>query len=259
MGIGDEIMVTARARAAQVADPRPVLVLDRDGKPRFDPIWANNPRMVQAADIPYLHRGQAQTIVDGPGCRPYIDYATFSKADRSRPWVFKEVGVSPGEIYLTPAEKALGAQAANAVILEPNIKPGASPNKDWGWSRWETLAAALGDLRLVQLGPQLPRMLHGVEWIQTKDFRQAVGVLSGARLLIAPEGALHHAAAALGIPAVVIFGGYISPATTGYSRHLNLFAGGKGCGSRVPCRHCAEAMAAIRPEYVETAARGLLA
>jgi FkbM family methyltransferase len=61
----------------------------------------------------------------------------------------------------------------------------------------------------------------------------AAGVLSGASLLISPEGGLHHAAAALGVRAVVIFGGFISPATTGYALHTNLFTAARpaGCAS----------------------------
>jgi ADP-heptose:LPS heptosyltransferase len=85
--------------------------------------------------------------------------------------------------------------------------------------------------------------------------RQASAVLAGAALLISPEGGLHHAAAALGLRAVVIFGGFISPATTGYDLHRNFFTGGQACGMRLACAHCAEAMARITPEEVAAAAR----
>ena len=60
----------------------------------------------------------------------------------------------------------------------------------------------------------------------------------------------NHAAAALDVPSVVIFGGYISPKQTGYSTQENIFTGGEPCGMRIPCDHCATAMKAIDPEMV---------
>lgn len=64
---------------------------------------------------------------------------------------------------------------------------------------------------------------------------------------------MHHAAAALGIPAVVIFGGYVSPAQTGYAAQMNLFTGGQPCGRRTECAHCADAMSDITPAMVADA------
>ena len=75
----------------------------------------------------------------------------------------------------------------------------------------------------VQLGAGGIRVLEGVRPIETADFRAACAALAGARAAVLPEGGLHHAAAALDIPAVVIFGAMTSPANTGYASHVNLF------------------------------------
>lgn len=69
-------------------------------------------------------------------------------------------------------------------------------------------------------------------------------------MLVTTEGGLHHAAAIFGIPAVVIYGGYISPRQTGYDGQVALFEGGEPCGWRKPCPHCAAAMGKIEPERV---------
>jgi hypothetical protein len=256
MGWGDEIMVTAQARRLQERDPRKVAVIGADHRQRWSAIWEGNPRIVRPGELRSL--AGVQLLRNGPGARPYLDYARFNNRDRSAALVFTQFRAEPGEIYLSAAEAELGRQARGAVILEPSIKLGASPNKAWGWARWQRLAELLRDLRLVQIGPAGTRSLLGVELIETRDFRQACGVLSGAALLIAPEGGLHHAAAALGIPAVVIFGGFISPATTGYEGHVNLFSADQACGMRAPCAHCAEAMGRIVPEEVAAIARGEL-
>jgi ADP-heptose:LPS heptosyltransferase len=63
-----------------------------------------------------------------------------------------------------------------------------------------------------------------------------MATLSRAIGYLGPEGGMHHASAAVGVPAVVIFGGYISPKVTGYEGHINLFTGtGLGCGNSQPC------------------------
>ncbi|MEI9893164.1 MAG: glycosyltransferase family 9 protein [Chthoniobacter sp.] len=250
MGWGDEIIVTGVARRLQEIQPLPVRVLDKHGKPRRHEIWAGNPRIA-----PPEFTGLVQTVVNGPGRRPYIERET---ADR---WIWREWECPVGEIHLTAGEREFGARFPGRVILEPNIKPEASPNKDWGRARWNTLAAELRrrGVPVAQLGsPAAPR-LDNVEWIRTGGFREAAAVLASSALAVLPEGGLHHAAAALGIRAVVVFGGFISPRQTGYSRHVNLFTGGQPCGMRIPCRHCAQAMSAIRPEDISRHVAALLA
>ena len=63
---------------------------------------------------------------------------------------------------------------------------------------------------------------------------------------------MHHAAAALGIDAVVLFGGFISPQITGYEYHANLTGGVKACGNLYTCAHCRKAMDSISIDDVLT-------
>ena len=105
-------------------------------------------------------------------------------------------------------------------------------------------------LRPVQLVPNGVQTVEGIDVIRTSDFRMACAVMAHARAAVLPEGGLHHAAAAVGTSAVVIYGGYISPEQTGYTLHHNLFTGGVPCGMRQPCSHCIEAMSKITPELV---------
>ncbi len=241
MGWGDEIMVTGVARRAQETNPLPVKVLDKKGQTRWHEIWTGNPRIASPA-----FAGPVQTITNGPGRRPYIERETKER------WIWREWDCPTGEIYLTPQERAFGTRYSGRVIIEPNLKPKASPNKDWGKPRWASLARQLMDFgyAVAQLGEPSTPMLAGVERIQTAGFREAAAVLASAKLAILPEGGLHHAAAALGVPAIVIFGGYISPRQTGYASHMNLFTGGIPCGMRIRCQHCADAMNAILPEQI---------
>lgn len=245
IGIGDELMVTGLARQAQEKEDLPVLVLDRNGQPRWHPVWNLTPRIVQRVRENKAHH----TLVNGPGVRPYIAAKTSTR------WTWKDWGGPPrGEIYLSEREETFGRLNSGRIVLEPHTKDKASPNKQWGWLRWNKLAWLLQEKygqRVTQIGSSGAQLLEGADFVATPDFRMAVAVLKNARAAVLPEGGLHHAAAAVGLPSVVIFGGYIAPAVTGYAGQVNLFeGGGLGCGMRARCDHCAEAMAKIQPDEV---------
>lgn len=242
-------MVTGAVRRLQERDRRRVRVLDKRGRARWSPVWDHNPQFA-----PPGWKGKVQTITNGPGCRPYI------RAETARRWLWREWICPVGEIVLSPLECDFGSERAGGVILEPNLSPKASPNKDWGWHRW-TQASWLLQQRghtVTQIGPRGTRLLPGAQLVETSDFREACAVLAWAHLAILPEGGLHHAAAALGVPSIVIFGGYISPRQTGYAHQVNLYRDEEPCGMRVPCDHCASAMKSIETEQVVSHALTLI-
>lgn len=248
VGIGDEIMATAQARRMQQKDPRKVQVVDRFGRPRFHPIWEGNPRIARSGES-----GDFQLLMNAPGCRPYI------VAEHGGRWEWRDFDCEPGEIYLTGYEKRAYAGRPPVIVIEPTLKMSATRNKDWGLSNWRRFIMLAGEAgySLSHLRPRGTRCMDRVRSVLTPDFRSACAALMHAKAYVGHEGALHHAAAALGIPAVVIFGGFISPAQTGYKMHRNLFTGGEPCGKRLPCQHCAAAMAAITPERVLEELKGI--
>lgn len=238
-------MVSGRARVLQQTDPRRVRVTYQGvEKPtKHSVIFLNNPRIAGLGE-----RGDFQELAarDMANNRPYH---TGKTAER---WTYN-LAFRPdvGEIYFTEFERAFGADYQGRIIIEPQIKAGASPNKQWG--RWADLVALMraAGLNPSQLGPAGTPPMDGVEHIVTPGFRMATAVLAGARAVVLPEGGLHHAAAVLGVPGVVIFGGFTPVELTGYPMHRNLGASlGDACGLRIPCAHCAAAMAAISPEQV---------
>ena len=251
MGLGDEIMVTGEARRLQALDPRPVAVSDGRGRGRFHWLWEGSQRILRPEDA----RGKdCQWLVNGPGRRPYIDYVLT----RKERWAYTGWRVTVPELHVPPEAMAWAGRWADAVVIEPHIKPTASPNKQWGWDRWQQLVRLCPDLPWVQPGARGARVLDGVERVETAEFWQAVALLAHARAAVLPEGALHHAAAAVGLSAVVLFGHLCSPANTGYDLHVNVTKGGP-CGWRVPCGHCARAWAELTPEAVAEMLQGLLA
>lgn len=235
-------MVTGRAREAQGRDPRKVRVIYE--KPRWHEAWQNNPRIAgefEKGDFQVLHARVN-------GLRPYI---ASKRVDR---WTWHPYAPPVGELYFGTEESAFGERHAGHIVIEPNVKAGPGSNKDWGWEKWADLAQLLrqefGD-RVAQLGPTGTRVMPGVKWIQTFNMRAAAAVLGTAAAAVVPEGAMHHVCAALRTPAVVIFGGFISPGVTGYAGQTSIFTGsGLGCGMRNRCAHCRKAMHEIEPVEV---------
>jgi hypothetical protein len=234
MGWGDEIMAAAQARLLYESNPQPVAILDKFGKPRSHKLWQGLDYIAQP--------GQPirQSIVNGSSCRPYIDYNRTTK----KRWFYTNWRASVGEIVCYRAPKR------DYVVIEPAIKRNASPNKQW--DGWQALVHARPAVDWVQLGPVGTRPLVGARHIVTNDFTAACAALSGARAAILPEGGLHHAAAALGVPAVVIFGSMVSPMNTGYDCQRNIYRPHDSgpCGWRIPCLHCQNVMEGISPYEV---------
>lgn len=238
-------------------------MLDRDGAPRWSPLWEGNPRIAKPGE-----RGDFLRLVNGPGCRPYLDYARMRAdfevvypgrpfrmkvRDPRLPYRFTAHRVTRGELQCFERLTPLGY-----VVIEPHHKPG-QPNRDWGWARWQAVVDAC-PLDWVQINPRGARVLRGVRHVPADSFIAACRLLSGARAYVGPEGGLYHAAAALGIPAIAVFGGFVSPATQGYDAPeiVNLYVPqGSPCGQRVACAHCRDALDRITPEMVIEHVRAL--
>lgn len=239
-------MASADAREASIRHGG-VRCVFGDGKNRYySEVFDNNPRVAKEPNFGETYAW----VANYPSHRPYIE-----KTDKHRFHFREDFKASPGELYLTDHEK----NKPSYVIIEPNVKEQfmMGRNKDWGYSNWMAVIEKL-DLPWCQLGWEVKR-LGTVRREPTKKFRSALGFLSKAKLLVTTDGALHHAAAALGIPAVVIWGGLASPKNLGYDAHTNLWHGDEPCGTHSdPCDHCRKALAKVTVEEVVKAVENAL-
>src|ERR1041385_211285 len=125
----------------------------------------------------------------------------------------------PGEIFFSDNELKFASNAGQGyVIVEPSVPrfKSVAPNKQWPIERYQRLVTRLKESGrdVVQFIYGGGSQLNGVRVVKTPTFRHALAAMSRASLYIGPEGGLHHGAAAVGIPAVVLFGGFIPPAVT---------------------------------------------
>jgi Glycosyltransferase family 9 (heptosyltransferase) len=84
---------------------------------------------------------------------------------------------------------------------------------------------------------------------------ELVAAIAAADLIIALDTGPMHIAAAVGTPAVVIYGGYIDPVCTGYPGNINLYSAVEcaPCWMREPCPHGKKCLHMITPAQVESA------
>lgn len=250
-------MATGLARGAKARGKR---VAFGDGQriiwgPWSEPMFRHNPNIARPGE---------ESAKDVEWIAHYKGSRLYNSVSRDRNyWVwnmaFRPI---PGELFFDDAELEFGHTAGSGfVLIEPNVprQKSVAPNKDWGAARYQQVADRLrtAGYRIVQFAHGRDR-LQGVEVIHATEFRQALAALARAAIYIGPEGGLHHGAAALGIPAVVLFGGFIPPQVTGYAGHTNLTGGVEACGSLRPCSHCRRAMRAISIDRVHAAALGHL-
>lgn len=285
MGYGDSLMAIGDAWAMHSRDPKKRKVAIGNGsvvdKTDMDLRWglhnflASPEEVAAGLDVTWVH--------SYPGMRPYINYAAMRTAlvakgvriikarklvSRLGHYIYDlSYRPTPAPIQFNGEEEALiAAWKARGpfVVVEPYIKASAPPSKQWPVERFIAVAKKLQqEYPVFQIGAPDRPATPGIPQIRPENFRQALAYLKAASLYIGPEGGLHHGSAAVGTPAVVIYGGFTSPHITGYPKlHVNLTGnnGGKACGTRNGmCPHCKTALDSILvPEVVGHARRLLL-
>ncbi len=215
---------------------------------------------------PEIFRKNKNIAIPGTERQADIEWIPFYTGNRlynkqdGRRWIWNmEFRPTPGEIFFADDELTFARSIMSGFILiEPNVPwwKSVAANKNWGKARYQAVADQLRRQghRVAQFSYGEVR-LSGVDVIYAGSFRLALATLARSKMAVLPEGGLHHGAAAVGVPAVVLFGGFIPPVVTGYAGHTNLTGGAEACGSMSLCSHCRAAMDAISVEEVMAAAQ----
>jgi hypothetical protein len=237
MGLGDWIMASGDAKEANERTKKKVKLGDGVRMSWDGQVFANNPRMASNSDTDVVW------VKNYQGHRPYLKGTKNGRLlfnDDYKPIV--------GEIYFSPEEQeVIDKIRGNYIVVEPNVKRVYAHTVNKAWHGWEELFKH--DLPWLQLGDVTVKRY--TKWKETNTFREALQVLSKAKLFIGTDGGLHHAAAALGIPSVVIWTGFTSPRHLGYDTHTNIHDGSEPCGTYDSvCQHCLLKSKAITVEQV---------
>ena len=135
-------------------------------------------------------------------------------------------------------------------------------NKNWYPDRFVRVAENLkSHFRVVQLGlPSDPVIPCDLDLRGKVSPRGAAATIASCAALICQVGYLMHAAAAVGTPAIVIYGGFEAPWESGYAWNVNLFTKlpCSPCWLKGPCPYNKKCMQEIRVEEVTEKALEIL-
>jgi hypothetical protein len=172
--------------------------------------------------------------VDGPGAlmQPMDDHILSVLADK--------VGLTSAPtrpvLFLSPSELQSAALPQNGkpwIAMHSTGVTEMTENKNWFPERFDEVARQLRHkYRVVQLGrPSDPSIESDLDLRGIINPRQASATIASCSALICQVGFLMHAAAAVGTPATVIYGGFEAPEESGYECNINLF-------TKLPCAPC---------------------
>ena len=268
MGLGDDLMMGGLwKKHVQTHGRRVVPVGD------WSMMWDNLEYICKEEDLyPGEHHDRLPTHPNG--LRPYIERW---ESDRI---VFKDFKPEPGEIKFSLKEKMwaediLGQSQIpqDFVLINPDSKNTTSQgNKEWPFDNWVQLAENLAkDIGVLRIKPKSTVDISGkVEYnkgvvpssttIECSNPRLAFCMASYAKCIVTTEGGLHHVAAALSVPAVVLYGNFISPDQTGYASQTNIYTGqpGSPLGSIKNDKRCQDAMESISVATVHSHVEALI-
>jgi ADP-heptose:LPS heptosyltransferase len=245
MGWGDELMAAGEAARLHRATGRPVVITAPDGRPRWSEAWDG---------IPFLSRvaaPDAVPLVNAPGARPYLVRKARGRS------IWRRYEPEPAPLALTAEERRVAEPYRGAVLVEPCVPDRRAANKAWPFERWEAVVEALraDGTPVAQVSAPGARSLPRVPRVPSGTFREACAAVAAARVLVAAEGGLMHAAAAAGTPAVILWSEYVAPEITGYPGMIHLRHAGAPCGAIGPCAGCAASLRAIEVDEVVEAVR----
>ena len=276
MGYGDELMATGGAKIAKKKNPNSQIVIGNFHNKTITQsiIFNNNPNIITDSkkinpDLKLLF------INNSPGNRPYFDREKTILKQRMI-WDFK-FKPTPGELYFSKEEikkakktidnaeifwNSINNKKHNGIIFieTTSVKINNSDfgfkhiNKDWGKVKWLALIEKLKKKFLIIQSLHSKSIHYDGIFEFESNFRGAAAAMKMTNLFLGPEGGFGHVAAALNKPAVIIFGGWIHPQSTGYDFHENIYIDIKGspCGIySQECDHCKECMNIISVEKVE--------
>jgi len=266
MGMGDILMSIGDARVLFKNNPARRVAIGNGKQHKPHELYYGLPYIASQGD---LATRKVQWVISDNSLRPYVDYDKMRELVQQRSgrkmrnrhlvgilgyylW-HKTYRATPAEFVMQPNEERLFDKwrGREFVTIEPHLKPRAPSAKDWTFERYQQVVDKLSKhIEVVQISAPGTQSLNGASRVNL-NFRESLALMKASRLYVGPEGGFHHGAAAVGRPAVVLFGGYISPKTTGYETHKNLVGDPHPCGRKIGrCKHCEIAMGRITPAMV---------
>lgn len=168
-------------------------------------------------------------------------------------------------IFLSQAEqerRLLPSREKPWVAMQSTGLATWTENKNWGVDNFRAVARLLAkDFCLVQLGAAGdPSLGVDLELQGRLELREVFIVLRQCKTFVGQVGFLMHAAAAVDLPSVIVYGGFEAPWQSGYGWNINLYSDVEcaPCWLETKCPHEKKCLAQITPQQVFDRARALI-
>ena len=160
-------------------------------------------------------------------------------------------------IFLTSEEKSqrfLPKSDKPWIGIQSTGNSAHTQNKNWSIEKFQEVAAALRKrYAIVQFGSQDdPPLTVDANLCGKLSLRQSFIALRECRGFVGQVGFLMHAAAAVEVPAVIIYGGFEAPWQSGYEDNINIYnpVPCAPCWLWSPCPYSKKCMTEISPKQV---------
>jgi len=269
-GIGDAVLATPAVAALRAAHPSRRIVLYHLSAWHRD-VFLHNPNLDglvcleqrRAIVSRCLYRFRRNRFLS-------LNYDRFSVSlsyEKSAIFVIGDMlGVQIGDprmrIYLTDAEEhdARERLAGVRVPVIIQITSRATPNQAWPIEHWGALVRRCPDVSFIQLGlSDEPAVPGAIDWRGRTSLREAFALVKVAAAFVGIVSGLGHISAAVGTPAVILFGPS-QPQIWGHANSINLDRA-LPCApcidllTSTPCPYGARCMTSIDVDLVEAALR----
>ena len=135
-------------------------------------------------------------------------------------------------------------------------------NKNWGVENFREVVRVLQSrVSFLQIGaPDDTPLNVDLQWQGKLSIRSVFHVLQQCQLFIGQVGFLMHAAASVGVPSVIVYGGFEAPWQSGYNENINLYSDVvcSPCWLENKCPYEKKCMTMISPLQVAVKAEMLL-
>jgi ADP-heptose:LPS heptosyltransferase len=253
-GIGDIILLTPTLREIKKRSPDSKLIVHTMHRKHYAVLF-NNPRidLLLLESRPWIF---CVKLLRNTGYLPvkyrvasYGDYApSIWFPQRPATEIIAELmGIKLSdptpELFLTPAEDDFGRSIVRRIRIPVAIHTTAfSDNKNWPLRKWEALVSRNAQYDFLELGScGKPLLNRGADNCTESDLRLDFALLKHCKAFIGVESCFAHAAAAFGVPGVVLFGS-TSPMTWGHATNINI-------SSRKRCSPCIDLIAYNKCPY----------
>lgn len=240
--VGDQLCMTSVIRLINEQHPFKIVVISS-----FSELFHNNPRIWKNYEVKvsfigsfisrilrFLSGERIENFLFTSKKEVYEDYMRENKSllhlvevntlhfkiDLNFDKISNEIFLSQNEINMFSRKFNLQESYA---IIQPNPKTSYTPNKDWGFEKYQKIVTNFKDINWVQVGLEGDLILNDVENVTGKtSLRELAFIIKNANFVIADEGLLNHMASSVGSISYVVYSGFHPIEISKYEKTISI-------------------------------------